>query len=191
MQLACGMQPEEAQYTAAAGRKPRSRHLSLQGATKARKVARARKEAEQARQGAEAQTVEEETKSSMGDEVEESDKSLATKQTEHAPEPEPFCPTSVECMSADNENCAYDPHLLDTVQTKRGSQAALNVLQESDRAWCVNRLFNEGMPLREEEDAWMRRLSDLCIELRRQIPQLRKMGLDSHLMKAMLESDGM
>ena len=40
------MQPEEAQYTAAAGRKPRSRRLSLLGATKARKVARARKEAE-------------------------------------------------------------------------------------------------------------------------------------------------
>ena len=46
MQLGCGMQPEEAQYTAAAGRKPRSRRLSLQGATKARKVARARKEAQ-------------------------------------------------------------------------------------------------------------------------------------------------
>ena len=46
MQLGCGMQSEEAQYTAAAGRKPRSRRLSLQGATKARKVARARKEAE-------------------------------------------------------------------------------------------------------------------------------------------------
>ena len=43
----------------------------------------------------------------------------------------------------------------------------------------------------EEEDAWMRRLSDLCTELRRQMSQLRKMGLDNHLMKAMLESDGM
>ena len=102
--------------------------------------------------------------------------------------------SSVECMSPDNENCAYDPHWLDTVHTKHGLQAALNVLQESDRAWFVNRLFNEGQPLytqHEAEDAWMRRLSHLCTELRLQMPQLRKMGLDIHLMRAMLESDGM
>jgi len=119
---------------------------------------------------------------------------VATEQTEHAhaPEPEPFCPT--RCMSPDNDNVTYDPHLLDTVLTKHGLQAALNVLQESDRAWFVNRLFEEGQPLysqHEEEDAWMRRLSHLCTELRLQMPQLRKMGLDIHLMRAMLESDGM
>ena len=131
-------------------------------------MARARKEAEQARQEAESQTMKEDTKASMCDEV-ESDKRLATEQTEHAPEPEPFCPMSVECISADNENGAYDPHLLDTVQTKHGLRVALNVLQESDRASFVNTLFNEGMPdlsQHEEEDAWIRRLSDLCIELR-------------------------
>ena len=97
-------------------------------------------------------------------------------------------------MSPDNDNVTYDPHLLDTVLTKHGLQAALNVLQESDRAWFVNRLFEEGQPLysqHEEEDAWMRRLSGLCTELRLQMPQLRKMGLDIHLMRAMLESDGM
>ena len=119
---------------------------------------------------------------------------VATEQTEHAhaPEPEPFCPT--RCMSPDNDNVTYDPHLLDTVLTKHGLQAALNVLQESDRAWFVNRLFKEGQPLysqNEEEDAWMRRLSGLCTELRLQMPQLRKMGLDIRLMRAMLESDGM
>ena len=119
---------------------------------------------------------------------------VATEQTEHAhaPEPEPFCPT--RCMSPDNDNVTYDPHLLDTVLTKHGLQAALNVLQESDRAWFVNRLFEEGQPLysqHEEEDAWMRRLSHLCTELRLQMPQLRKMGLDIRLMRAMLESDGM
>ena len=100
----------------------------------------------------------------MCGEVEESDKSLATEQTEHAPEP--FCPTSVDCISADNENGAYDPHFLDTVQTKHGLRAALNVLQEPDRASFVNTLFNKGMPdasQHEEEDAWMRRLSDRSV----------------------------
>ena len=183
------------------------RSLSLQGATRARKVARAMKDAERARQEAEPQTVEEETKSfTQGEdsgpaaefkarEVQEAHElRVATEQTEHAhaPEPEPFCPT--RCMSPDNDNVTYDPHLLDTVLTKHGLQAALNVLQESDRAWFVNRLFKEGQPLysqNEEEDAWMRRLSGLCTELRLQMPQLRNMGLDINLMRAMLESDGM
>ena len=44
---------EHENNTASAGRKPRSRPLSLQGATNACKVACARKEAEQARQEAE------------------------------------------------------------------------------------------------------------------------------------------
>ena len=187
--------------------KVRCGSLSLQGATRARKVARAMKDAERARQEAEPQTVEEETKSfTRGEdsgpaaefkaqEVQEAHElRVATEQTEHAhaPEPEPFCPT--RCMSPDNDNVTYDPHLLDTVLTKHGLQAALNVLQESDRAWFVNRLFKEGQPLysqHEEEDAWMRRLSGLCTELRLQMPQLRNMGLDIHLMRAMLESDGM
>ena len=99
-----------------------------------------------------------------------------------------------EAAPTPSKNVTYDPHLLDTVLTKHGLQAALNVLQESDRAWFVNRLFEEGQPLysqHEEEDAWMRRLSHLCTELRLQMPQLRKMGLDIRLMRAMLESDGM
>ena len=61
-------------------------------------------------------------------------------------------------------------------------------------AWFANRQFMEGQPLyihHAEEDACMRRLSHLCTELRLQMPQLRKMGLDIHLMRAMLESDGM
>ena len=156
------------------------------------------KDAERARQEAEPQTVEEETKSfTRGEdsgpaaefkaqEVQEAHElRVATEQTEHAhaPEPEPFCPT--RCMVGDeadegvspthvtplmstessrdathrsvdlnepgvcefvgdeweeeeeeeeeeaaptpSKNVTYDPHLLDTVLTKHGFQAALNV----------------------------------------------------------------
>ena len=54
-----------------------------------------------------------------------------------------------------------------------------------------NQRCNSRNSQNEEEDAWMRRLSGLCTELRLQMPQLRKMGLDIRLMRAMLESDGM